>query len=614
MNHVEIEKFINDSDLRVVGKSSDDFIRQRISQIKIELGDAPVFFYGVGGSTHRLFERYNFSGFNIQGFLDIDQEKHSRLFQGKRIFPPEHLKSCSVSHVVICAKDSRFEIKRHLESNFNTDLKIFLVYDQPAEAKKSIPARIYKLQRNLDNREIYEELIDLYLYVRDFDQAIKCLEEMTEKRLSLTSFQEDLLSYLKSYPRQIKESFKPSGSLPNICLITLDTARSANLQSYGYSRMTMPFLSELAERSIICEKAYSTSNWTVPSHGSIFTGKMPFDHGACTRFSKLADSSELLARKLKVKGYSNYGFTNIPFLHPRYGFDRGFDLYKSFDTCNFASRTFWEAFNRMKRNEPFFLFLNFIEAHDPYECTDYQWGDIKTDGEQMRKQYNEGNRAISPALIQDTLNVYDDGLRCMDRIMKYYFDAFPENTIFVITSDHGELFGEHGMCGHMNVGLYENVIKVPLIISGASVKHQNVKRPVSISEIYSIILKISDGKFAEVEEGKLPHFVFSERKRETQSLHIDSHEFSNDVRMVTDGSFKLMEYSDGKQRMFRLPDESSDVIDNPKFREQLICLRDAMEKNRGATMTIKINPLGEGAVDNEAKKKIEERLAALGYL
>ncbi len=313
-------------------------------------------------------------------------------------------------------------------------------------------------------------------------------------------------------------------------LIVLDTVRADHLAMYGYERDTMPAFERFArEQAVVVERAVAVSSTSLPSHASMFTGLSPPRHGA--RYADAADPRPpryayplgphppTLAEKLGEVGYWSVGISgNAGPLSPEYGLARGFDVYRaSFDpTAALRQRTAWhlaspraepliglsglpvfrdvELFawgQRYRRarsiaseaiaaidaagDHPFFLFVNFIDAHWPYDpparCRDSFRGSMQSLGRldlPAPARVNLEGRVLRPREREQLAALYDGELRCMDDALDRLLRRLERHPRFdemlvVITSDHGEALGEHGTLGH-GVSLYDEQLRVPLVL------------------------------------------------------------------------------------------------------------------------------------------------------
>jgi len=296
-----------------------------------------------------------------------------------------------------------------------------------------------------------------------------------------------------------------SHNAPNILLITLDTLRADHVSAYGYSRQTTPNLDAVAREGVLFENAFATASWTLPSHASMMTGRYLYEHRAGGR--PLGKEFPTLAEALTSLGYVSAGFiANNEYCSAKTGLDRGFSTYQDYfsNVTDMAWRTYYgkvilsglpligsydypgrkpaseinrEFFTWLEthRSVPFFAFLNYFDVHDPY---------IPRGSQQKRfvTQLSKGNlinsllfprdftggRNLSVQEIQAEKDAYDDCLSNLDMQIGLLIDrlrslSLLDKTLLIITSDHGESFGDHGFYGHGN-NLYRNLVHVPLIM------------------------------------------------------------------------------------------------------------------------------------------------------
>jgi arylsulfatase A-like enzyme len=299
---------------------------------------------------------------------------------------------------------------------------------------------------------------------------------------------------------------------PNVLLIILDTVRAANLGLYGYGRPTTPNLDRLARHGVVFDRALSTSPWTLPAHGTMFTGRYPHELSANWK-TPLDDRFPTLAEVLGSRGYATAGFVANPFYGSyEHGLNRGFAHYEdyvvslgqilnstSLGALVFAGRpgftdnvlrralNNYEYFGRKKadgltadflawlendRDAPYFAFLNYMDAHVPYtpprdlaaqfgvRPPPSLWHRITND----RSTLTEEERRAGAY----DRNRYDASIAEIDRALGRLFETLDrrgalENTIVIITSDHGEHLGENGLYSHAN-SLYMPNLHVPLMI------------------------------------------------------------------------------------------------------------------------------------------------------
>jgi arylsulfatase A-like enzyme len=412
-----------------------------------------------------------------------------------------------------------------------------------------------------------------------------------------------------------------SVNTPNIVLITLDTVRSDRLSVYDPKRQTSPNLKKLAEQGALFHDAVSSSSWTLPGHAGLFTGKSPSQHNAHGNHQVLDESHVTLAERLLERGYNTGGFVSGPYCKAKFGLAQGFQVYKDrldFFEWNttydiFSIRrilkevfpTVWkEVFqadgeriapevnadalrwlDSLSNDSPFFLFLNYYDAHDPYVLGEEFLGQF-TD---QRRPYSEvdavldsiyygGPRrfefeTVSEDLRQYMLALYDAEIFYLDlhvgKLMASLRErGVYENTIFVITSDHGEEFFEHGGVLHRQT-LFEEVLAVPLFIFGPGVEPQEIDQTVGTPQLFSTVLELAGVQTKET--GSLVPLM--QGTEESPSSSAVSELYGNralgavDIVSITTAERKLIEVSEEKGR---LQSGLFDRVQDPEEKQSLL--------------------------------------------
>lgn len=298
-------------------------------------------------------------------------------------------------------------------------------------------------------------------------------------------------------------ALSPTGpGAPNVLLIVLDTVRAAELSLYGYEHPTTPNLERFARRGVRFDRAIATAPWTLPTHATLFTGRLGSEHGADWNVP-LDGTFPTVAEFLAEHGYRTGGFVaNEGYGGWHTGLGRGFSRYEDYDmslrdwtnasvliepltelgfiedrmpsdrrTASDISASFlaWQA----KHPQPFFAFLNYYDAHIPYVAP-----------EPFRTRFGaaqsaEGMGAITRWLteydehpteqdIQQAKAAYGAAIAYIDAELGALFGELErrhvlDNTLVIVTADHGEEFGEHGILDHGN-SLYLPSLHVPLVL------------------------------------------------------------------------------------------------------------------------------------------------------
>ncbi len=278
----------------------------------------------------------------------------------------------------------------------------------------------------------------------------------------------------------------------NIVLVSIDTLRPDHLGCYGHHRNTSPAIDRLAREGARFETVASSTSWTLPAHASMLTSQPDILHRVLWDDDKLDPNRISLAEILQDNGYRTGAVFTGPYLLPRFGLDQGFDDYmdatlydKDIDNSEVLKasekgRTTPRAMDMMEEwldrgpEKPFFFFLHLFDAHPdfvpppPYDTMfdpGYN-GDITG-----RNIFNNDkiHKNMDKEDLEHLIALYDGEIRFVDeagikRLLQILSERdLLDNTLIIITSDHGEEFFEHGEMAHRN-NLYDTTLLVPLII------------------------------------------------------------------------------------------------------------------------------------------------------
>jgi len=289
----------------------------------------------------------------------------------------------------------------------------------------------------------------------------------------------------------------PPGA-PSVLLVSIDSLRPDHLSCYGYPRPTSPTIDRLASEGVRFQEAVSTTSWTLPAHAALLTGLYDAGHGLVDNGLRLADAQVTLAEVLRRHGWQTAGFFGGPYLHPTFGIAQGFDHYQSCmtrvddelaeeavraesraragvshaDVTGPRTVAEFERWLETTDTRPFLAFVHLWDVHydfipppgyaeifDP----DYE-GDLTGVGFMQNPRIAAG---MDPRDLRHLLALYDGEIRFTDETLAALLKALDargrlENTIVVVTADHGEEFFEHDHKGHQRT-LYEEVVRIPLV-------------------------------------------------------------------------------------------------------------------------------------------------------
>jgi arylsulfatase A-like enzyme len=315
---------------------------------------------------------------------------------------------------------------------------------------------------------------------------------------------------------------------PNILLIVLDTVRAMELGLYGRQPTTSPNLDGFARLGVVFDQAFSAAPWTAPSHASLFTGRRV--HELSIDWQAPLDSTyPTLAEMLRSTGYTTVGMVaNTRYTSAETGLARGFDWYEDYrltlgQALRLASlsRSAAEEWRRQRPlsdpdapgrvsgedltrrfvrwvdrhpRRPFFAFLNYYDAHEPYFPPEPFWSRFVPD--RPRQPLGILPAQWSPLHVALRRQAYGGAIAYLDEQLGALFDALLkrqilENTLVIITADHGEEFFEHGLMGHGN-SLYAPSVGVPLILVwlGRLPAETRVREPVSNASVAPTVMDL----------------------------------------------------------------------------------------------------------------------------
>lgn len=323
-----------------------------------------------------------------------------------------------------------------------------------------------------------------------------------------------------------------------VVLISIDTLRADRLGTYGYTvRPTSPNLDALAQQSVVFERAFTAAPWTVPALAALLTGRYPVEVGAYTNSDGVAADAVTLAELFRQQGIATAQFnTHALLVNDHGGFRQGFDTVEpeklvplaegehktSFAASEPALMTWLDA----HRDQPFFLWIHDMSPHLP-------------------------PTAGNPWLTTEGWSRYDAEVRHSDDIVgrllrKLAELGIGENLLIVVTADHGEAFGdEHGLTGHQDV-MYDEVLRVPLIIGSPAMLPRRVAAPVELVDVFPTIAALAGLPLPPGLRGEsLVPLLDGSRQERTRSFALHARYFFEDDLnshwlAVRDNAWKLM--------------------------------------------------------------------------
>lgn len=430
----------------------------------------------------------------------------------------------------------------------------------------------------------------------------------------------------------------------NVVVLTIDTMRASKLKPYNRrSRVATPAIDRLAAEGTLFERAQSPENWTKPAVASILTSLFPATHGAKNDASRLPHSALTLGEIYQEHGFATASFLANGYVSRAFGFDQGWDHYTNYirerKNTN-ASNVFGEAADWIEahKDERFFVYIQTIDPHVPYDPPDdiLRIYDPRTDYDGIvqnrrthllledakkrppRVTFTESDVIRLEALYDGEVDYHD---RHLARFLAKLEDlGVLDDTIFVVTSDHGEEFNDHGSWGHGH-SIFQELLHVPYIVryprlvrAGARVPHV-----VSTMSIAPTVLQATGHEVPDVFEGRSAlRFL---RGANEPGPWVAFSDFQENRRVIRAGDWKLVLRSSLTYVLFDLardPREQHEVDprQHPIAMRYLRVLSGQLlgASDRSQWLTGGAGPARVQAETTEMTLELCQQLVALGYM
>ncbi len=296
-------------------------------------------------------------------------------------------------------------------------------------------------------------------------------------------------SYFTGLDRPMVERVNIAPSKGPVILIVVDALRPDRMSTYGFGRETTPNIDALADDGVSFTNFFTNGNWTRPSTASLLSGVLPHRHGVERDTDRLADAYETLPEMMKSAGFVTGAVVGNGNAGSAFGLNQGFDYYA--DTVRH-----WQGlpsadevvdlaipYVAQHREEPFFLMLFLIDPHDPYHAP----GEFENmyvenlDARLIRTPHWELGRYSEVESARMTAT-YDGAVRYTDSALGRFIGELKrlgvyDDATIVLTSDHGEAFGEHGVYLHAH-HLYDELTRAPLVVRAPSMSVRGTYTPI----------------------------------------------------------------------------------------------------------------------------------------
>ncbi len=444
---------------------------------------------------------------------------------------------------------------------------------------------------------------------------------------------------------------------PNLLLVVLDTTRADALSTYGNPLPVTPRIDQLASEGAVFERAFSTDFWTLPSHASLFTGLYPSDHGATSETNRLGEDAVTLAEVLADAGYATGGFVSNPWVGVERGFSQGFELFSEtwrpgrepgasnrLDSGAVREAGDWIA-AQVRAERPFFAFLNLNRPHLPYDPDPSLHARLFPQPQPLRRvaalkklagmwEHLAGELILEENDYEILRELYQAEVAMTDRLVGELIDRIHalgvlDDTVIVVTADHGENIGDHGLIDH-TLSMYDSTLRIPLVVRYPArvPAGSRIRTLASLTDVFPTVLSLlglADDTQAPRSlfdpNREAPSHVVAENERPTNGVELmrrrfpdfDTRSIDGRMRMVRTDRFKLIRRErDGETKSTELydleedPGEERNVASHEiATRDRLLGLLEEWEANR--TPAEKLPPL-----DSNDREAILQ-LRALGY-
>ena len=447
----------------------------------------------------------------------------------------------------------------------------------------------------------------------------------------------------------------------SVVLIVIDTLRQDHLGVYGYLRPTSPNIDQMAVGAAVFDRAVSASTWTLPAFGSMFTGHLLARHGAGVmvrdrelleaasdsaaggleqrlrllqdtakhgerRFTVLDSKLPTLAGVLRDQGYATGAVVNNAFLDPRFGLARGFEFYQyrqgraersAEDTVEMALEWVKE-----KAGQPIFLLVHFMDVHMPYRPPESVSGrftggyEEKLDPElprvrAVRRRIARGDevaRGFYTATYDEEIAYVDDQLAALFAGLQQ--QGYWDDTLMILTSDHGEALFEHGRWEHGG-SVFSEVVRIPFVVRGPGVRRGRNPAPISLTDLMPTVLDALGVELEDEMYGTSMWPSVTGAPPPERDLLIEGTLYGAEQKAIVRWPYKMIYQTNPKATLlFDLERDPNELVDLSRLEPELLQqLRDSL--GNILLSAVRARSTTRGA---ELDPAIMENLRALGYL
>jgi choline-sulfatase len=376
---------------------------------------------------------------------------------------------------------------------------------------------------------------------------------------------------------------KPTKTAKNVVVLLIDTMRAKSLKPFNpQTRVKTPVLDQIAAQGAVFEACQAPENWTKPSTASLLTGLHPVTHGAKTDGAMVPKGATLLGEALKESGFATASFIANGYVSDKFGFNQGWDYYTNYireKKSTDAENVFKEAGDWIEqhKDERFFAYVHTIDPHVPYDPPESflgmymksayagQVAPRKTPDQLAEAKHTPPKINFNAADKQYLRDLYDGEVSYHDHYLGLFIERLKklgayDDTLFVITADHGEEFDEHGSWGHGH-SVYQELLWIPYIVRlpGVIPAGKRIPQAVSTLSIFPTVLEAA-GLPAQSQLEDKSHLSWL-RGAPAPAVPVAFSDFLDDRRVIRAGRWKLI-LRGTNETMFDLgsdPDEQREL-------------------------------------------------------
>jgi arylsulfatase A-like enzyme len=380
-------------------------------------------------------------------------------------------------------------------------------------------------------------------------------------------------------PREGESAAAQAGPPPNVVVVVVDVLRADRLGVNGYSLPTTPNIDGLARDGVSFSAAFANASWTKPATATLLTSLMPSSHGALDVADEAGTTGILdeelttLAEIFSGAGYRTGAFIVQPHLKAKFGFAQGFDeFHRLRGKVGGRQNKLLSEFVEAAGERPFLAYVHYIEVHWPYNKRlpgqEQTFGSTAIDPEPPISQLGELSRWVedhwSPRNRAALMARYDQGVAFADAVVGDLLERLRragryQNTIIVVTSDHGEGFMEHGLVGHGLVP-HDEQVHVPLVVKVPArfgvAPGERRDSLVSLIDVGPTLLDLAGVETPPVFEGTSFRMVLEGVEDPTRQVHIQTEHGS----ALRTRSHKLIVRSDGEIELYDLTADRDEMV------------------------------------------------------